>query len=301
MKKLFLILTAVFGLLFTACDAEEEKAIDNQTEIPADTNDPVIDDPVIDIPKYNWITYYGTEYYGKVKEPICNIYYGGEKPFYKITYYWNDGQITESELCSRNWYQGVYFCVDDLNYVVIEEIGSTREPITLSSNVFADIIKNSGFFEVYTFGIYESGAHLIEPDKSSNGICQFYPFDDRAEILHPVRFNLADDIISYQVNYGPDDAVVYSSTFTEDFNNYYFEQDSIVSICLKHKSEWIFINRDTLTELLTLPSTRTINTENSTYEVSFYWVGNNLYGKALYQTSSGYIDLDPVLLATIEE
>ncbi len=296
MKKLFLILITAVALLFTACDTEEEKAIDNQTEIPADT-----DDPVIDIPKYNWITYYSTEYYGKVKEPICNIYYGGRSPFYKITYYWNDDQITEYGYCSTNWYQGVYFCVDDLNYIVIEEKDSSLEKITLSSNVFADIIKNSGFCEVYTFGILESGALLIEPDKSSNGICQFYPFDDRAWILHPVRFNLADDIISYQVNYGSDDAVVYSSTFTEDFNNYYFEQDSIVSICLKHKSEWICINRDTLTELLTLPSTRTINTENSKYEVSFYWVGNNIYGKASYQTSSGEIHLDPVLLATIEE
>ena len=53
MKKLFIILTAAFTLLFTACDVEEEKAIANQTEIPADTND-----PVIDIPKYNWITYF---------------------------------------------------------------------------------------------------------------------------------------------------------------------------------------------------------------------------------------------------
>ncbi len=43
MKKLFLILIAAVGLLFAACDAGEEKAIDNnQIEIPLDTGDPNI-------------------------------------------------------------------------------------------------------------------------------------------------------------------------------------------------------------------------------------------------------------------
>ncbi len=314
MKKLFLILIAAFGLLFTACDAEEEKVIDNQTEIPADTNDPVIDDLTDDIPD-NEQDYFALGY-KNIKAPVCCIsyvkYYEGLQ---KRTYYWKDGTTTDEYIDNLwgDWY-GMYFCLDDLDHIDIKPAADNDwENYSFSSDLFTNFINNNETRDVYYLGLdSEGGIDFVSPYKFVEGLFQSHPIFPHP-LLYPVHFyqnDITDDITSFRVEY-IDECILPSLTFSSksEFCGGYFEAAGISSIILQLKSfnNPIQIKGDSILKVLgisPLPIDELpFSTGEPFYDIYLSCDGNNIYGEATSHTPSLHkeIHLDPVLLATIEE